>query len=1061
MSSDGGSSSPSGDIYATQEQVNRLEEIILKQQTALEEFNSFKTFFNSDLKCIIEEQLQQAMTQRGSYGSDYMNITKFITKQITSAITQIKAANTDLLNEIIPVKTLQTLEKRLLAKPCFNDDIKSLAERTSVLESRLIGGGPIPDEKNISTPIANDEILNLKNHIFHLEENLLKEVQRAYKTVYKPGEYASPLAKLQAQVDILQQDIQSIKAVDGQALAEKLLSSSLSKIKEEFETQLQQKASAEDLKKYEADINRIEEFSREVQTGFYAMRSKHLHVLDDMTSRFTDEKWNKLENKLKKSVEDSVKSLEKSQENVVNRYRSELDDFFSLAKSKLKVLDYEIRNQYGPEMLEKHLHILDKALSEKYTEFSEELNNKIVKKLSGMEGEIQAMKIQTNEFTTSVKSVLDASNLQKRYDEYDATIQKQINEIDYLRKRYENQEKSHEKTLLELMNIENNIKDQLIKTESEIKGMQTNLLDYKKEIKLHLDSWLLSKNGKIQDTFRKTMDEIEGVRTNLREFLVNFNNDFEEHKQKEKYLEFQKNIREDVLTWIKEKDDYLLQRTVDIQAYAKRIVDKLQEKEEEIKTIFDKDAIQQYIYEYEERMKTLQEKWMANKSSELQIRLNAMNKQVENNLSEREAKFYAVYNKDELEKYMNTFKKSVIEQQKWVEEQSVMYKDEYNKLIAKLTLMARKAQDREDKLAKKYSEETTKIMINEAETKIRNAIQQSWDAISTEDKQKFINNLQPNKNIMKEINETIDNFKIIKGQVQEYIKSELRKYFQSKDIDELAKNLEPMDIIRLKIQLTQQANTIRPIQHDKILHEKSSQIKNTDKYYNGLSKCFYTAVFGNDGQKVDTLAPITKRIPGWDYICFTNREDIKANGWTLVKMNVGSELSNPVLEAKKYKWLSHNYLVDYDIVCWVDAYIIPNASLQCLLKQWVLNMKEKNMTILHRPHETRDCVYDECDAVIIHKRDTIEHVDKIRDILEEEHVPEHNGLVDTNIMIRFHKDKYVQKLAEEVYSLMEENTNRDQLAVPIVYYRNKFIEYEKQNLLKAFEKTGVHVRISV
>jgi hypothetical protein len=228
--------------------------------------------------------------------------------------------------------------------------------------------------------------------------------------------------------------------------------------------------------------------------------------------------------------------------------------------------------------------------------------------------------------------------------------------------------------------------------------------------------------------------------------------------------------------------------------------------------------------------------------------------------------------------------------------------------------------------------------------------------------------------------------------------------------------------------------------------------------YNSLTKCFYTAIFGIGDQPVDALAPISNKIAGWDYICFTNLNLPPQKGWHIVKISMDE--INPVFQAKRVKWMSHEYLSDYDVVVWMDAYIAPNPMFSEVLKQWVLEMQEKNIHVLHRPHEVRNCVYEECEAVVANKRDTRENVSKVLTQLKELRFPKNWGLFDTNILFKFHKDKSVQEISEAVFKQMQSTSYRDQLAVPLVYYTNGFKDFQNQTLLRAFEKSGNHVRIA-
>ena len=210
---------------------------------------------------------------------------------------------------------------------------------------------------------------------------------------------------------------------------------------------------------------------------------------------------------------------------------------------------------------------------------------------------------------------------------------------------------------------------------------------------------------------------------------------------------------------------------------------------------------------------------------------------------------------------------------------------------------------------------------------------------------------------------------------------------------------------------------------------------------------------------MDTLAPIEKKISGWDYICFTNVDLDPVEGWSIIKVPLQKDAS-PMLQAKYYKWMTHKHLEDYDVVVWIDAYISPNMSYRELLKQWILSMMDTKTYMVHRPHDVRTCVYVECDAVVEQKRDTKDHVDFFRTRLKKHNIPKNTNMFDTNIIIRFHKNEEVQAISEAIVEqlFVEGSTYRDQLVIPYVYHMKDFKGFKKENLLRAFDKLGNHMR---
>lgn len=242
---------------------------------------------------------------------------------------------------------------------------------------------------------------------------------------------------------------------------------------------------------------------------------------------------------------------------------------------------------------------------------------------------------------------------------------------------------------------------------------------------------------------------------------------------------------------------------------------------------------------------------------------------------------------------------------------------------------------------------------------------------------------------------------------------------------------------------------------------QSNQLQQSQKQsltlYTTLNKCFYTAVFGTPGQRLDTLG-LMKPPVGWDAFCFTNQPELQANGWTIIQLPM--EQATPVLQAKFIKWNSHKLLEDYDVAVWLDAYLAPNLSSTNLLQQWIPQAYTAKAAIVHRKHDARNCVWDECKAVVDSKRDTPEHVDALKRRLTSANMPKQFGLFDTNMMIRFHKLKACQDISDAVWSSLQIDTHRDQLVVTPVYFTKGFKSYATVSLQQAFDRSGTHIRNS-
>lgn len=207
-----------------------------------------------------------------------------------------------------------------------------------------------------------------------------------------------------------------------------------------------------------------------------------------------------------------------------------------------------------------------------------------------------------------------------------------------------------------------------------------------------------------------------------------------------------------------------------------------------------------------------------------------------------------------------------------------------------------------------------------------------------------------------------------------------------------------------------------------------------------MSRCFYSALFAREGQPLPDILSNGTRISGWDYILFTNL-DIQSDYWTIRKIDMPA--SNPVLSAKSIKWLSHKYLSEYEIVFWLDAYISFDPSKEFLLQSYLVNLQRYTIPMLITKHPARSCVYDECNKVLEYKRDTIDHVNTVREYLHSISMPHNYGLYETKCILKLNKNESVINICTNVMNLLLTHSQRDQLLLtPVLFFHNKsHLEY--------------------
>jgi uncharacterized protein YukE len=504
--------------------------------------------------------------------------------------------------------------------------------------------------------------------------------------------------------------------------------------------------------------------------------------------------------------------------------------------------------------------------------------------------------------------------------------------------------------------------------------------------------------------------------------------------------------------WMKRKTEEITDRIVKVEEEKKQMMEIVKDAEKtalKVSANFNQQSIQKISKEIESRVRSLLDEYIAKKVSEINLNSNALKQQFELLQTISSQTYQDV---DTLTKTYKAFETKITKQ---FNQQTLL--DISHTLEENIKVIV---ETNSESLKKTFNEWKDSTQDELKEIKLK-----GYDYNA-----KLASSIEKYKNLSKEIdiqiNTSIQNFlskdrivelrKILCGDILTDIKNNLALYAQIhlKSLEEKIKDTrDHIDAFETEIQYQ-----IEGLKDRSVGPGGQVVIGERELKYNSLTKCFYTAIFSIGDQPVDTLAPIPNKIAGWDYICFTNLNLPPQKGWNIVKIPL--EEINPVFQAKRIKWLSHDYLSDYDVVVWMDAYIAPNPMFSEVLKQWVLDMQERNIRILHRPHEIRNCIYEECEAVVTNKRDTRENVSKVLTELKDLRFPKNWGLFDTNILFKFHKDQSVQDISEAVYKQMQQTSYRDQLAVPLVYYTNGFKDFQNQTLLRAFEKSGNHVRIA-
>ena len=207
-------------------------------------------------------------------------------------------------------------------------------------------------------------------------------------------------------------------------------------------------------------------------------------------------------------------------------------------------------------------------------------------------------------------------------------------------------------------------------------------------------------------------------------------------------------------------------------------------------------------------------------------------------------------------------------------------------------------------------------------------------------------------------------------------------------------------------------------------------LKLNKKYWSGEknTKVVYTCITGD----YDTVINPKYITEGFDYICFTDNEELTSSVWDIRPLPSETEGLSQIKKQRYVKTNPHKLLHDYDLSIWVDG----NVEIKSNLNEFIDEYINDDCSIYVPQHPNRDCIYDEAVAVIGLKKDTEENVNPQIERYENEGFPRNYGLLQSNILLRKHNSEDCIKLMEEWFNEIKNGSHRDQLSFNYVLWKN-------------------------
>lgn len=193
-------------------------------------------------------------------------------------------------------------------------------------------------------------------------------------------------------------------------------------------------------------------------------------------------------------------------------------------------------------------------------------------------------------------------------------------------------------------------------------------------------------------------------------------------------------------------------------------------------------------------------------------------------------------------------------------------------------------------------------------------------------------------------------------------------------------------------------------------------------------KVVYTCITGD----YDNLSKLTKFEHDFDYICFTDSQNITNNFWKIRPIPEELLSYSKVKQQRCIKINPHKYLPEYDLSVWVDAVVDIRGD----LNEFISNKCADDASIFIPTHPQRKCIYKEAEACVKLKKDTPDNINPQIKRYEKEGFPKDFGLVQSNIIIRKHNDPDCIKLMECWWNELKNGSHRDQLSFNYAMWKN-------------------------
>lgn len=197
-------------------------------------------------------------------------------------------------------------------------------------------------------------------------------------------------------------------------------------------------------------------------------------------------------------------------------------------------------------------------------------------------------------------------------------------------------------------------------------------------------------------------------------------------------------------------------------------------------------------------------------------------------------------------------------------------------------------------------------------------------------------------------------------------------------------------------------------------------------------KVLYTCLI----QDYDDLMPIQHLHDDWDYVCFTDNEELLQQknyyGWEILKAENNLSLDATRLN-RWYKTHPHILFPNYNESIYIDSNIN-------ILTRFIYDLAmARNQEILLPKHFATQNIYEHFNWAMNRGIDDLDILKRQKQLYEDEGFPISIGLAENNIIYRKHMQPSIVNLMEDWWEMILKYSKRDQLSLAYVMWKNSMI----------------------